>query len=795
MSSRLRGVLPGRRRLAAWVAVLTAAAVLPVGLGTVVAPPAAAATTVTEFPLDAGQPEQVALAPDGTVHVSHWYDNAVSRITDAGTAAGPPTAVPGGPGGIVVAPDGTVYSAQWGAGGDTIARIAPDGTADPAWVSVPGGPVDLSVDAAGNLYTANYLTRTVSKVASDGTVTGAWATVATRPWYLASHPGGGVLMASYDGTVTRIDADGVPTVVRGATGTYAAGVAYAPDGTGYFADFNGSISRISADGVLTAAWVTVAGRPGGIAVDGDGDVYATLMDVDGIVKIGDGGTVTSPWVTVAAGFMPGSLVVDAAGSRVWAISLARTAIARVAVSSPPAAVGDLTATGQDRALGLSFEPPARDGGSPVTGYEVSTDGGTTWAALAAATAGSRLTATVVTGSDGESLVNGTSYDIVVRAVNALGSGAVSGTVAAAPVAPAVTAPGPPTEVAVVPGDGQAAVSWQPPADDGGAPVSEYTVVATPAVGGSAVTVGGAGPGGRVAVAGTGARVMRAMVATAAATDDRSCTTGGTSCTVTGLTNGMSYRFAVTATNSAGTSAPTTFAAAVVPAAPPGGGGGPAVPPAVQPAPDPAPATVGPPAATGAPTPITAPVTRPQGRPARRRPARRRRQPRRPAHRTRRPRARPTAWPTPASRRSPCCCSARCWWRAASWPSSSAGAGRPPSRTDAQGVARRSGPPCSPRRARPAVSAVQARTGTSRAAFMSSIIGTGKTISALSRAMPSAIVRAAWSTSIRNGIGNRFRSVIRVRTKPGFTSWTTTPCGASDPRRLSSRLISAALPAL
>ncbi len=102
---------------------------------------------------------------------------------------------------------------------------------------------------------------------------------------------------------------------------------------------------------------------------------------------------------------------------------------------------------------------------------------------------------------------------------------------------------------------------------------------------------------------------------------------------------------------------------------------------------------------------------------------------------------------------------------------------------------------SPRRAIAAVSAVQARTGTSRASFISTIIGTGKTISALSRAMPSAMVRAATSASILNGIGNRLRSVIRVVTNPGFTVWTTTPRGASEPRRLSSRLISAALPAL
>jgi hypothetical protein len=93
-----------------------------------------------------------------------------------------------------------------------------------------------------------------------------------------------------------------------------------------------------------------------------------------------------------------------------------------------------------------------------------------------------------------------------------------------------------------------------------------------------------------------------------------------------------------------------------------------------------------------------------------------------------------------------------------------------------------------------VSAVQARTGTSRASFIATAIGSGKTISALSRAMPSAMVRAAASGSMRNGIGKRFRSVIGVRTKPGDTVWTTTPRGPTDPRSASSRFSSAALPA-
>ena len=90
----------------------------------------------------------------------------------------------------------------------------------------------------------------------------------------------------------------------------------------------------------------------------------------------------------------------------------------------------------------------------------------------------------------------------------------------APLAPAA-----PT---AVPGSGSATVSWTAPADDGGSPITGYTVTASP--GGQTVTVAGS-------------------VRTA---------------TVTGLTNGTSYTFRVTATNAVGDSAPSPASDPVTP---------------------------------------------------------------------------------------------------------------------------------------------------------------------------------------------------------------------------------------
>lgn len=109
---------------------------------------------------------------------------------------------------------------------------------------------------------------------------------------------------------------------------------------------------------------------------------------------------------------------------------------------------------------------------------------------------------------------------------ALSASLVTGTPAAA-AAP----PGPPTAAAATPGDGQAAVTWKAPADNGGEPVSTYTVTSTPGA--------------------------------------QSCTTSTLGCTVAGLTNGTSYTFTVTAANSAGPGPASAPSAPVTPRTVPG----------------------------------------------------------------------------------------------------------------------------------------------------------------------------------------------------------------------------------
>jgi len=98
----------------------------------------------------------------------------------------------------------------------------------------------------------------------------------------------------------------------------------------------------------------------------------------------------------------------------------------------------------------------------------------------------------------------------------------------------ITTPMPPTSVTAVAGNASAAVSFVAPANNGGSAITGYTVTSNPA-------------GGVDTQAGNIA----------------------TTHTISGLTNGAAYTFTVTATNSAGSSAPSAPSNSVIPATVPG----------------------------------------------------------------------------------------------------------------------------------------------------------------------------------------------------------------------------------
>jgi FtsP/CotA-like multicopper oxidase with cupredoxin domain/fibronectin type 3 domain-containing protein len=265
-----------------------------------------------------------------------------------------------------------------------------------------------------------------------------------------------------------------------------------------------------------------------------------------------------------------------------------------------------TATAGNAQATVTFTPPGSNGGSAIIRYTVTSSPG-------GKTATGTLSPITVTG-----LTNGTSYTFTVTATNAVGTGPASSPSNA--VTP-VTVPGPPAVGIVTPGNAQATVAFTPPASTGGSAILLYTVTSSPggvtatgtsspitvtgltngtsytftvtaanAVGvgpasgpSTAVTVGllpGA-PAIGVATAGNGQATVTFTPPAAngssavtsytvtSAPGGIKATGAGTPITVGGLTNGTAYTFTVTATNVIGTGPASTSSNAVTPAAPPG----------------------------------------------------------------------------------------------------------------------------------------------------------------------------------------------------------------------------------
>ena len=194
----------------------------------------------------------------------------------------------------------------------------------------------------------------------------------------------------------------------------------------------------------------------------------------------------------------------------------------VAPASAPTAPS-IAVTAGNTSASVSFAL-GTDGGSPVTQVEYSLDGGGTWTS-----AGTLSSPFTVSG-----LTNGTTYSVKLRADNAIGVGASSVPASTTPR----TIPGAPGSVVVVSNTASADVTWTAPTDNGGAPVTGYTASAY--------------------ATGTGTTAVS------------TCTTSGaTSCSIPGLTNGTVYYVEVAATNNAGTGAASSPRVLVTPLARPG----------------------------------------------------------------------------------------------------------------------------------------------------------------------------------------------------------------------------------
>jgi titin len=222
-----------------------------------------------------------------------------------------------------------------------------------------------------------------------------------------------------------------------------------------------TISSISTgDGSLSVNFSS--GSTGGLAISG----YEYQLATDG------------PWVAAPSSASP--LVLSGlTNGTTYHVSLrahnaigdgtASDAVSATPVTTPgPPVLLAGSVAGSDQQLDATFTAPTSDGGSAITGYEYSTDGGATWRARATGTTDSPLTITTLSSDGTTALTNGTTYSVEVRAVNAVGAGTSSGVAEGiartVPDAPSLTA------VSSLPGGLQVHFDS---AANGGAPITSY----------------------------------------------------------------------------------------------------------------------------------------------------------------------------------------------------------------------------------------------------------------------------------------------------------------------------------
>ena len=488
---------------------------------------------------------------------------------------------------------------------DSVAPVVTD-----AYISVSGGTGIGGAFKIGDTVTAAWNNTaggdnnsdTLSAVTVDFSQFGGGAAVAatnSAGTWVATYTlvAGAIDAANRNMSVTAADNAG-NTTVRADTSnatvdtTAPAVTAIAPAGGATAADtavtfnvaFNESVGNVSVDDFALASTGSASGSIAGVSAASGASVDVT---VNGIAGTG----------TLRVNLNGGSNLQDDAGNGPPAAFTSGTAHTVDIPEAPGAPVIGIATPG-DGQVSIAFTAPADNGGSAITGYTVTSSPG----GITGTGASSPIT---VTGLD-----NGTAYTFTVTATNAVGTGASSAasgsvtpqagqsitfnnpgaqnfgtsptltatssagggypvsfsstttgvctvttggaltfitagtctinadqagdatTTAAATVSRSFSVnpvvPGAPTGVTVTPGDTQVSVAFTAPASTGGAAITGYTVTSS-----------------RDGITATGA---------------------GSPIVLTGLTNGVTYTFTVTADNAAGTGGSSAASNPVTPAA-------------------------------------------------------------------------------------------------------------------------------------------------------------------------------------------------------------------------------------
>ena len=288
----------------------------------------------------------------------------------------------------------------------------------------------------------------------------------------------------------------VTVVANNAAGASALGMGGSVSTVSIPASPTVTAEAISANGSITFNWYD--------SDNGGSDI--TLYHWSGACS--GSGNVTTITCTGLAGGVSYTLYVTATNAVGDSDSGSYSTTAKTAPASPTA----VNVLGGPRTIAVWWNAPTDDGGAPVTSYRATaTDAlGNSFSCDAGPGISSNWTSCNIGG-----LMTGTNYEVRVIAINVRGSSQPS--VGMSTLTNRV--PGAPLSPSLIVSSRMVRFSWLAPSDNGGSEVTAYTVS------------DGSG---------------------------HQCVTTGLTCTIFNLTNGIRYRFSVTATSLAGTSTTTSF---------------------------------------------------------------------------------------------------------------------------------------------------------------------------------------------------------------------------------------------
>ena len=227
-----------------------------------------------------------------------------------------------------------------------------------------------------------------------------------------------------------------------------------------------------------------------------------------LVTIGDMLTYTDESVDNGVTYYYQISAVNSVGEGEFSEEVSATPSADITVPGTPR---DLEAIPGNQQVILSWDAPLHDGGAEIINYRIYR-GTTSGDLILLTTIGNVLSYT------DENVDNGITYYYQVSAVNSEGEGGLSEEVSATPSAD-ITVPGTPRDLEAIPGNQQVILSWDAPLHDGGAEITEYRIY-------------------RGTTSGALSYIHSVGGTTTAYTD-------------TGVTNGVTYFYQVSAVNSAG----------------------------------------------------------------------------------------------------------------------------------------------------------------------------------------------------------------------------------------------------